>query len=247
MSEPDQTRARPQERLGENALLMYGDSGHFITVFGSLGSVVTGRFELFPHLAGRRDTVLFLRDPSGLYYHDGLDGLSNSIEESAEFLRYVIARFAPERTSFIGLSSGGYAAMLHALLVGADDVLAANPRTYMDDGIAERLGCGPRLADGFSRFKEFYADRGEAPRFLDLRAEIEARPDAVCFAAVPYSTEDRFDAACAAHIADLPRVKLLPQDGTAHSHLGRALIDNGMIERHLSTPPDGLAALYGAD
>jgi len=246
MTKATQNGTVPQEWLGENALMVHGESGHFITVFSSLGSVMTGRFELYQHFSGRGDTVLFLRDPSRLYYHDGLGGLSGTIEESAEFLRYLIGRFGPERTSFVGLSSGGYAAILHALLVGADDVFAMNPRTYMDDAIAERLGCGPRLPEGFSRFADFYAGRGEAPRFLDLRAEIEARLGAVRFVAAHYSTDDRFDAASAAHISGLPGVRLVPHDDMAHGRLGRMLTESGTLERHLATPVDQLEALYGA-
>ena len=60
-------------------------------------------------------------------YHKGIDGISKNIDETVEYLRNEIYNY--EKVVFLGVSSGGYAAILFGSLLGIDHVVAFIPQT----------------------------------------------------------------------------------------------------------------------
>lgn len=62
-------------------------------------------------------------------YHNGIFGLTKTVEETAAYLAKDIEQGGYKKVIFLGMSSGGYAAILFGSLVGATDVLAFMPQT----------------------------------------------------------------------------------------------------------------------
>jgi hypothetical protein len=62
-------------------------------------------------------------------YHNGIFGLTKTVEETAAYLAKDIEQGGYKKVIFLGVSSGGYAAVLFGSLVGATDVLAFMPQT----------------------------------------------------------------------------------------------------------------------
>lgn len=62
-------------------------------------------------------------------YHKGILYKTKNIDETVEYLRQEIRSY--KRVIFIGLSSGGYAAILFGSLLGISDVIAFYPQTLL--------------------------------------------------------------------------------------------------------------------
>ncbi len=233
-----------EERIGENALLRRGESGQLLVAFGSIMSALNRNFEFHGVLSKRGDNVLFLRDEKPICYHSGFTGLTGSIEENVEFLRYLKKRLGAERMTCLGISSGGYSAILHGYLAGADDVLTVNPRTYVSYETGRRLGCGPRLPRQFDPIYEHYARLCEEPRHLDLRqvfSEHRGRGGPII---VHYADNLPMDVINVGNIDDCPLVETIRHVAPSHEALAPMLRNRGVIDGHLDNPPERLVAYH---
>jgi hypothetical protein len=93
-------------------------SGHALEVGGV--PVLEFRRFLATHFAGLHHMIL--TDPSRGMYHEGIVGVSTSVDGTTSWLRQKTAGFT--RTVFMGVSAGGYAAILYGSLVPATRVIA---------------------------------------------------------------------------------------------------------------------------
>jgi hypothetical protein len=82
----------------------------------------------------------FIRDPRQAWYHRGLPGYGDGLEGSRAAVERILATPGIERTVFVGVSAGGYAALLFGGLLGADVVLAFSPQTTIDVRALHALG-----------------------------------------------------------------------------------------------------------
>lgn len=71
----------------------------------------------------------FYIDKNQKSYHKGISGISNNIDETVEYLKNIIKNYT--KTIFMGISSGGYAAILFGSLLNATRVLAFIPQTIL--------------------------------------------------------------------------------------------------------------------
>jgi hypothetical protein len=62
-------------------------------------------------------------------YHKGIQDKSTNISETVEYLKHKVKKY--KQVIFIGLSSGGYAALLYGSLVGVSHVIAFFPQTIL--------------------------------------------------------------------------------------------------------------------
>ena len=69
----------------------------------------------------------FYLDTYASCYHKGIYGISNNIDETAEYLKNEIKDY--KNVVFLGTSSGGYAAVLFGSLVNVTSVVAFTPPT----------------------------------------------------------------------------------------------------------------------
>jgi len=71
----------------------------------------------------------FYLDKQLKWYHEGIDGISKSIDETARYLQKIISKF--EEVIFIGSSAGGYAAILFGSLLKVNKIIAFKPQTII--------------------------------------------------------------------------------------------------------------------
>lgn len=71
---------------------------------------------------------LFLKDRKKLWYHQGVKGFGDTIEELAENIKSVQKEFESKKIITIGWCGGGYGALLFGYLLKVDLILAASPR-----------------------------------------------------------------------------------------------------------------------
>jgi hypothetical protein len=153
-------------------------------------------------LKGSGRTVLFVKDFARVWYQKGLVGLSSTRQETVSALRDIIAGL-PRPWTFIGASSGGYAALYFGAHLEADHIRAFSPQTLVDrqafmrfsrcrpfemgfdtgdpeNDLAEQLGRFPALPPTRIYYgAPHHMDRKQALRLQDLDAvtlhEVQSR------------------------------------------------------------------------
>lgn len=115
----------------------HGSSAHvsknLIVAFGGMqkgmGSVRT--FEFLNFLKSNFPTIdqHFYIDAHQTWYHKGIPDISNDIESTADYLRNQIVAY--EHVIFIGVSAGGYAAILFGSLLSVSTVISFVPQTIL--------------------------------------------------------------------------------------------------------------------
>lgn len=185
-------------------------------------------------------TKLFLRDFQwNFMYHKGIEGLTDSIDETVEFLKLFLKRMKPKRVTFMGISAGGYAAALHAHLVGrdqdcrVDDVHVQGCYTFLDPVLRDRLGGGERFAGLFDNVANYLASRGEEHRYIDLAKVIADSPGAVKLMRMYYAGADLGDTVHAMRVQHFPHVQIVPHPSNSHAMLGPDLIHEGTLYRDI--------------
>jgi hypothetical protein len=77
-----------------------------------------------------RCDLIFYIDKDQCYYHKGIEGISNNIDESVYYLNNIIKNY--EKIIFMGTSAGGYASILFGSLCNnVNHVIAFIPQTIL--------------------------------------------------------------------------------------------------------------------
>jgi pimeloyl-ACP methyl ester carboxylesterase len=220
------------------SLDMSASSSTLLVAFGGIyGGLGVPPFELFRATSGIPVKRLFVRDLEQAWYHRGLPGSGETIEELAQTLRELIEANGVRRLVMAGNSAGGYAALLFGTLLGADVALSFAPQTVIDlDVLAsmddhrwdERLG---ELADAGALDE----------RWLDLARALPAIRRANTRYEVYFDDSFATDRLHAEHIGQLAGVRLHARSGGAHS-VAQDLRSSGELGRILDE-----ALVVGAD
>lgn len=233
-----------EEQISPDAVLINGTSGHLVVMFGSWASLFTQTFECYDFFASRPDDTLIFRDHTQTSFHRGFRGLTDNFEENIAFLKEVIRRKSPERTTFMGISSGAHAAIVHGAIVGVDDVIAINPVSTFDSEVAAQHGIGQRVRSNFDEMELVYPTDHPQRYLLDARKVMEDNPDGIGLVGVHYGSNDHLDSLNAQYLMSLPDVESIPHPHGHHSMLGMQLIEQGVLTYHLDTPLEPLREQY---
>lgn len=105
-----------------------------VIAFGGLMMSVGGipPFEFFGVLNKAAPAKkLFFRDHRLSWYHRGVRGFAPDIKGIEAGIRDIIAELNPTKVVMLGSSAGGYAALLFGRLLGATEVHAFGPQTFI--------------------------------------------------------------------------------------------------------------------
>jgi hypothetical protein len=103
------------------------------------------------HIDVKRADVVYLRTVKNRGYRSGIRGLADDLAESIDALERLVECRTYRKVSVMGTSGGGLPAILAALRLGADAVLAAGPNSPADERWTE-LSDGRGGAELFRRF-----------------------------------------------------------------------------------------------
>jgi hypothetical protein len=73
--------------------------------------------------------ILLLVDFNCRCYHQGLKGITTNVDETAKYIQDIICSYT--KVIFVGVSAGGYAAILFGSLLNVNDVIAITPQTKL--------------------------------------------------------------------------------------------------------------------
>ncbi|MEQ1930959.1 MAG: hypothetical protein ABL957_10590 [Parvularculaceae bacterium] len=200
------------------------NSGVMVFLFGGMPIRNTAPFQLLGTTSRFEVDRIYLRDLRRAWYQLGLAPYTSCVDDTAAFLCELIVERAPRRVVTVGISAGGFAAMLFGHLLGADEVHAFSPRTYID--IDNRLENDDFFMD--DRMEEIYAAADAQPEYFDLKPLLAAAPDSKTTYCVHFAPDRRIDPIHARRVAGAPNVKLYEYDGGGHQ-LARLLRNDGRL------------------
>lgn len=109
------------------------DSSTLLIAFGGMqGQLGIPPFEFFKATGAIPVKKLFVRDLRQAWYHRGIPGHGESLEQVAGALGEIVREAGARRLVCAGNSAGGYAALTFGTLLGADVVLCFAPQTVIE-------------------------------------------------------------------------------------------------------------------
>lgn len=84
--------------------------------------------------------LYFYIDKNQSWYHKGIDGIANNIEDTVLYLNSIIKNSNYKKILFMGVSAGGYASILFGSLCNVSNVIAFIPRTKLINPINKKYG-----------------------------------------------------------------------------------------------------------
>jgi hypothetical protein len=116
----------------DNLLIYFNDTAPF---FNTLTDV-----DIFTYLKNvpSLDVVVF-RDTQNAHFHRGLENLTSNVDETVVYINNIIQQHNYTKVVFMGVSAGGYAAILFgSLCVKCDAVFGFVPQTILNNPIDTR-------------------------------------------------------------------------------------------------------------
>ena len=114
--------------------IIQNNSENLIVCFGGMvnGFFLSPPFEFLNYLSKtytENVDLYFFVDKNQSWYHKGIQGIGNNIDESALYIKNIMNKKNYKKTIFMGSSAGGYASILFGSLCNVSNVLAFIPRT----------------------------------------------------------------------------------------------------------------------
>ncbi|WP_141137856.1 hypothetical protein [Actibacterium lipolyticum] len=228
------------QMIADGAAVSYGDD-RLVVFFSSRGAYRKGTFDCTDFSKDMPYSKLFLRDEAKDYfYHNGIPGLTNSMDENVEFLRYFIGKTKPSRVTFIGASLGAYGALVMGHLIGVDDIHLVSLVSYLD----KESGGDPensQLWEGvFEPVTGLFQERGFDPKYLNSRNIVEENLGKVRVVRQHVATSEPVDMNHAALNRDFPHVETITHDRGRHGTIVAGLMRSGSLAADLATPIEDL-------
>jgi len=190
---------------------------------------------------------IMVRDPDGSFYLKGID--ANGFDHLVSRLRDDIESIKPQRTIFIGPSSGAYAAVLFGHLLGADYVHAFAPRghfrplkAFLQRDFKSLINRSPLM------LKLPWNLPPEHRQYLDLKPLLQGGPKPQT-KMVLHACAYCIDARRVQYLADCPGITIFLYPCDCHN-VARVLVKSGcllelLLEKNLDQPEEVYRAFYG--
>jgi pimeloyl-ACP methyl ester carboxylesterase len=207
---------------------MDSSSRTLLIAFGGMrGQIGMPPFEFFKATGGIPVKRLFVRDLHQAWYHRGIPGHGESLEQAAEALRALIAERDVERLVVTGNSAGGYAAAAFGMLLRADVALCFAPQTVLDPAVLAEWDDHRWDA----QLEALIRDGIVPQRWIDLGAALQDS-DGTTTVAVYFDETLEVDRLHAERLEGIAGVQLHRKQGGAHG-VARVMRINGELEQVL--------------
>jgi hypothetical protein len=199
-----------------------------------------GRLKKLEYRYPRPVNRILVRDNQNAWYHRGIPGLGNDVDEVAESLKDLVRWVRPSRVITIGQSMGGYGSLMYGGLIGADKAIGFGPLSFINVQqallyhdrrwltVMEDLETSPPPVQYFD-LPTLYREQG-AETQLDIF--FGTRPDGAAGESV------NLDAMHANRFSGTPSCRLFPFPESGHA-IVKYLIDqkliNDLLFRHITS------------
>ncbi len=185
--------------------LSHPDRPLLIAFGGIAGKMSIPPFEFFNLTANLDVNKIYIRDLRQTWYHSGIQGISDSIDDTAAYLKRKVIESGSNRVAVFGNSMGGYAAILFGVLIQSDIVHAFVPQTFIDD--VNYVRNKQRLLLTQSNYSNEYFDLKEVMESHNCKVDIN----------IYYDPRNELRKKHAEHLRHLKNIKLHPYRDGKHS------------------------------
>ena len=168
---------------------------------------------------------IYLRDTNRSWYHFGLRPHTHAIDDTAAYLMEKILERSPKRIVNVGVSAGGYAAMLFGYLIGADETHAFAPQCYID--IDNRLKNNDFFMDHY--LEPMYESPYTQKNYFDLKPLFESKANTTTKHFIHFARKQHIDVLNAEHLKGQPGVYFREYQDGGHQ-IARHLRTHGQLD-----------------
>lgn len=226
-------RARFRQGVEDPSVPLSLDMGHdsrtLLVAFGGMaGQLGMPPFEFFKATGEIPVKRLFVRDLHQAWYHRGIPGHGETLEQAAASLKQLIGEHDVERLVVAGNSAGGYASVAFGTLLEADTALCFAPQTVLELDVLREFD-DHRWDDQLRELVEAGAMDG---RWTDLRRALQQHRGGRTRYEVYFDETLEVDRLHADRLAGLDGVRLHRMKSGAHS-VAQEMRESGELERVL--------------
>jgi len=204
---------------GKNLYIFFG---------GRAAGIAMPPFEFYNAAKILDENKIFIRDFSQCWYQDGLPGISDDIDSTAQYIKDQINKLKPDNLFFVGNSMGGFAAILFSSLIGAGEVIAFAPQTFISPILRVKYMDTRWLKQIINTYlKGLFKNKVWDLRPLLLKSNKTQK------ISIFVSNTHRLDLIHASHIDKIQGVSVFKFDGSGHSVV-RLLRDEGKLPAIMS-------------
>ena len=202
------------------------ESDILIISFSGLNGWLGGMFNSrYPFIIGQMVTnKIFIMDKSDSWYHNGIDGLTANINETIEFIQNIIAQKKYSKILCVGASMGGYMALLVGRVIGATNIVAFSPQTFLDDNNRKKYS-DTRWGSEIKKLNKSNIDK----RHFDLQKLYKEKLNSDTKIEIHYSRNIKLDEIHAKHL-NSKKIKLVGYDDADH-YIAVYLHKKGALEK----------------
>lgn len=206
------------------------DSPTLLIAFGGMaGQIGMPPFEFFKATGGIPVKRLFVRDLHQAWYHRGIPGHGDTLEQAAAALSELVAGYGVRRLVVAGNSAGGYAALSFGALLGAHTALSFAPQSTLE--LDDLAAMGDHRWD--DQLRELAQAGALDQRWTDLRNALPRARRAETRFEVYYDAALAVDRLHAERLEGIEGVRLNPLQGGAHS-VALEMRENGELAQVLN-------------
>lgn len=188
---------------------------------GWLGGIFNSRY---PYIIGKMKTnKIFIMDKNNSWFHGGIEGITKNMQETINLLKDVISQKKYSKILCVGASMGGYMALLCGKLLGATNIVAFSPQTFIDNSNRKKHN-DIRWSDELDELNKSNIDKS----YFDLRPFYEESFNDNVNIEIHYSKEIKLDKVHAKYL-DNKKINLIAHDDCDH-YIAVCLHKKGVLE-----------------
>lgn len=190
-----------------------------VLAFGSNNAHELGtlpHFDFVNFLNSLEVDYVLLRDPELFWYQKGIPDIG-SVPEVVNYVKNLVSKY--DRVITLGVSMGGFAALLFGYMAGVIKIIAISPQTFT----------GSRVLSEFSDGQpSHFGDLHVTGDFCDIRDHENSQTEAICYVSDKDGT--KYDLRYAQRLKH-PKIVLIP--GQSHAGLAKYMRDTGLLREIL--------------
>jgi len=206
----------------ENIKIKYTDSKTLLIVFTGFKGQLGKNSDRFLQMAKvGKATSIILYDPTRTLYMNGINEELSSFSKLVYFLQVEVKKKSPKRLFILGLSGGGYPALLIGTLLKANKVVVFSPFTYVSRELGERYE-DPAITKRSGVLKRLEKLSDDVKKYFDLKPLIESGNGKTKYY-IHIPIKDEWDTKRALYLKGLPNVSIIKHPYEDHGVITKVI------------------------
>jgi hypothetical protein len=204
------------------------ESDKLIIIFGGL-TFGNNIFEFLKTLSNFNVNKIYIKDATNNWYLTGVKGVGSTPQEISEFLAEIISQNKHIKKVYtLGISAGGFAAILFGYLLQCNSILSICPQTILSQNMLDSVEHPESLHKNIFRTLNIIQDKYQSFELMNI---IKNNYETKCNLLYPYYNET--DRAHANNLINIPGLTIIPLASEEHS-LGKEIKNKNLLNLLIS-------------